>query len=372
MTSDLVFVGTYTDPSRQAGYEVSEENPVMGMTGKTGSAGVHVFGRNAETGRLDQIGSAASVNPSFLALDSRRRWLFAVNEVRTYNGSLSGSVTSFAVDAATGELEYINEVATGGGNPCHLSVSPSDRHLYVANHEAGSIAVIPIDERGQLSPLIDLKVDAATDERASHAHFVLPDPSGTYVMSSNTGTDRVMMYNVDAQDGSLTPNDPPWGETHHGGSPRHLAFSPDGEYLFANGEADLSLSLFRFDATRGRLDYLQHGWTAEKLDDGVRRSTAQLQVHPGGRYVYVSNRGDDNIAVFAFDPSRDRLECIAHVSTMGKTPRNFVIDPRGEFLYAANQNSNQIECFVIDTDTGLLEHHGVAAKVAAPTCILFG
>ena len=193
---------------------------------------------------FEQVDAARTVNPSFLALDSQHRWLFAVNEVREFDGGLSGAVSSYAIDPSTGELRLINQVASGGGNPCHLSVSPSDKYLLVANHEAGSIAVVPIDTEGRLSPPIDLKQDEPIDERASHAHFVLPDRSGNLVLSSNTGTDRIMVYRFDDDKGRLIPNEPRWGETHREGSPRHLAFSPDGEHLFANGEADLTLSFF--------------------------------------------------------------------------------------------------------------------------------
>lgn len=371
MALDLVFCGTYTDPSRQAGFTVTRERPVMGMTGPTGSEGIHVFARDRQTGGLTRVGGAASVNPSFLTLDRAGRFLFAVNEVRDFDGGESGAVSSFALDRETGSLQFVSQVASGGGNPCHLTLSPDGRFLLVANHEAGTVAVIPVAEDGVLSPFVDLHQDAAVDHRRPHAHFITPDPTGTFVVAADTGTDRVMVYRQDKATGRLVPNDPPWGETHRSGSPRHLAFHPSGDYLFANGESDLTLSVFRYDAVAGRLDYIVSRRTVDDRVDTEGHSTAQMLVHPSGRFVYVANRGTDTIAVFRFEAASADLVLLELVPTRGQTPRNFEIDPSGAWLYVANQNSDGIECFAIDATTGTLHHAGRAATVPAPTCIRF-
>ena len=145
---DLVLVGTYTDPSRQAGFEVTPATPVMGMTGTTGSAGIYVFRRDVETGRLDLVGTAPAVNPSFLARNRAARIVFAVNEVRDIGTAGAGGATAFALDRDSGSLRLLNEVPTAGGNPCHLSLSRDERFLMVANHEAGSVAVLPVRRKG--------------------------------------------------------------------------------------------------------------------------------------------------------------------------------------------------------------------------------
>ncbi len=372
MALDLAFCGGYTDPSRQAGFEVSLDRPVMGMTGPTGSKGVYVFRHDRQTGALTPVGRAtAAVNPSFLTVGRGGRFLFAVNEVREFEGKASGGVSSFAIDGETGELRFVNQVASGGGNPCHLSMSHNGRFLMVANHESGSVAVFAVGEDGTLSDVIDLHVDEPVDERRPHAHFVTPDPDGAFVLTSDTGTDRVMVYRQDPETGRLTANDPPWSQTHPGGSPRHLAFAPGGRHLFANGEADLTLSLFRYDRARGRLDYVRCVSTAPDGADTRQHSTAQMLVHPNGRFVYVANRGTDTIAVFEFDQASEQLATVAFEPTRGKTPRNFQIDPTARWLYVCNQNSDGIECFAIDPDTGRLRHKGLAAEAPAPTCLQF-
>lgn len=371
MAHDLVFCGTYTHPSRQAGFVVTPANPVMGMTGPTGSDGIYVFRRDADGGTLRLLGQTPALNPSFLGLDRSGRFLFAANEVREYAGRQSGAVSSYEIDHATGALRLLSQVPSGGGNPCHLSISHDGRFLLVANHEAGNVAVLPLGEDGKLSAAIDIRTDEAVDERPPHAHFVTADRSGGFVIASDTGTDRVMIYRQSAETGKLTPNHPAWGQTHKGGSPRHLALSPSGRYLFANGEADLTLSLFRYDAVRGSLECLQHLRTVPDGIDTYGHSTAQLQVHPNGRYVYVANRGSDSIAMFEFDEASERMTFLGTVPTEGRTPRYFEIDPEGHMLYVANQNSGRIERFVIDPKSGGLSHAGLAATLPAPTCIRF-
>lgn len=374
MPSNLVYVGTYTDPSRQAGFEVTPATPVMGMTGPTGSEGLYVYQHDPESGELSHLHTVAGVvNPSFLALDPGERFLFAVNESRDFDETESGAVSSFAIDPDTGDARFLSQVPTGGGNPCHLSVSPSGRYLLVANHEHGRLSVLPIDGEGYLSPPTDIVQNERRDpggERRPHAHFITPDPSGEYVLSTDTGTDRVSVYRLDQGSGRLQPNLPPWGETHPGGSPRHLAFHPGGDYLYANGEADLTLTVFRYDATSGTLDHLHYVST---IPDGVTGplSTAQLLAHPNGRFVYVANRGHDSIAVFRVDPSSGKVTLVTTEPTLGRTPRNFMIDPSGRFLYAANQNSDSIVCFTIDQETGRLTPSGHVTYVPAPTCVIF-
>ncbi len=372
---NLVFCGTYTDLSKQGQVGVTRDTPVKETTGLTGSAGIYVFENDTDSGAFRHIHTVDGVvNPSFLALDSSENFLFAVNELREFGGEATGAVSSFLIDRKTGVPRLASQVPSGGSNPCHLSVSPCGRYLLVANHEPGTVAVLPIDEQGRLSPRVDLRTGEPTDatgRRPPHAHFITHDPEGALVVSADTGTERIMIYRLDAEQGRLIPNDPAWGVTHRGGSPRHLAFHPTSRYLYANGEADLTLSVFRYDAERGRLDHMQHLSTVPGGIDTQGYSTAQILVHPNGRFVYVSNRGHDSIAVFQLDEASGTATRVAIESTRGKTPRNFMIEPSGRFLYVANQDTDTIECFTIDQRSGLLSYSKRVAHVPAPTCILF-
>lgn len=375
MPRHLVFCGTYTDLSLQGGGDPAGDRSAIGVPELTGSDGIHVFEHDPDSGGLRPIHTVEGVvNPSYLALDDSERFLFAVNETRELDGEPTGAVSSFAIDPETGMPSFVSQQPSGGGNPCHLSVSRCGRYLLVANHEAATIAVLPIDAQGGLSPPVDVRTDEPTDptgQRPPHAHFVAPDPGGAFVVSTDTGTDRIMSYRLDAEHGRLIPNDPPWGETHPGGSPRHLDFHPAGRFVYANGEADLTLSVFRYDPAGGTLDHIQHVPTVPDGIDTREFSTAQIVAHPSGSFVYVSNRGHNSIAVFQVDGATGMVTRIAVESTRGHIPRNFMIDPSGRFLYVANQDSGTIECFSIDQQSGLLTHSTRAAEVPAPTCILF-
>ena len=376
MPTHRVFVGTYTDPTPQAGYPVTPERPVMGMTGRTGSTGIYTFAHDSASGDWTPLGQtepAAVVNPSFLALSPDEQVLFAVNETREFAGQPTGAVSSFAVDAATGTLRRLSQMPSGGGNPCHLTVAAAGRLLLVTNHEAATVAVLPIDEAGRLGAPVDVVHDPGeppAGSRRPHTHFVTSDPERRYILTTNTGTDRVRVFRLETTPPRLVPNDPPWGQTHAGGSPRHLAFHPGGRYLFANGEADLTLSVFRYDADTGTLTYLGHEPTVPPGVTG-QLSTAQILAHPNGRTVYVSNRGHDSIAVFAFDAATGQATRITTVPIGGRTPRNFALDPTGSFLYVAGQNSGTIVRFRVDEVSGQLSHPYEVATVPAPTCILF-
>src|SRR5215218_7783131 len=297
--SHLVYIGAYTDPTPLRRVPASAATPVMGMSGPTGSVGIGVYQQDPHSGALTHLLTAGGVlNPSFLALDPSRGRLFAVNEALHYEGAPVGSVSSFAVDPVTGGLRFVSRHASGGGNPCHLSPDPSGRCLLVANHEDGRVGVLRIGADGRLGPLTDAHQHEPLDPgggRPPHAHFVTPDPAGRFFLATDTGTDRVYVYRLDPERGRLTLNDPPWGQTHGGAGPRHLAFSPDGRTVYANGEADLTLTPFAYDAARGALSALPAASTIPLAERGAARgwSTAQVQTHPSGRFVYVSNRGHD-------------------------------------------------------------------------------
>ena len=356
MQSNLVFVGTYTRLGR--------------------SEGTYAFRQDPETGALTPLSAVADVDPSFLAFDPTRRFLFAVSETKEYQGQESGSVGSFLIDWETGNLTLLSRQATHGGDPCHLCADPTGRFLLVANHEHGSVAVLPIDENGRLQPATDLQQHEGSGPQPSqqgpHAHFVAFDPPQQRVLVADKGIDKVMLYRLDTAVGRLAPHDPPFARLHSGAAPRHLAFHPNGRYVYVNGEADMTVTAFAYDGERGLLEELHYVSTLPEGTTGERLSTAQILVEPSGRFVYVSNRGHDSIAIFAIDQATGRLTAVGHQPTGGKTPRNFAIDPSGTFLYAANQNSDTIVHFRIDRETGRLSETGDVTVVGAPVCILFG
>jgi 6-phosphogluconolactonase len=350
---NLVYVGTYTRGGR--------------------SQGIQIFERDAATGSLAHLHVVEASDPSFLAFHPSRQFLYAVSEGMGLDG---GGVAAYAIDSAAGDLNLLNHQPTLGGEPCHLTCDPSGRCLIVVNHEHGSVIVFPILPDGSLGPKSDFQQHVGSGpgptQAGPHAHFVTFDPTGTHVLVADKGIDKVMIYQLDADAGKLTPNHPPFGELHAGAAPRHIAFHPSGRFAYVNGEADMTVTAFEYDGGRGALSELQYLPTipADAPREGC--STAQIMVEPGGGFVYVSNRGHDSIAIFAIDQANGRLTAVGNVSTEGKTPRNFTIDPTGTFLYAANQNSDTIVQFRIDHATCQLTPTGDVTQVGAPVCILFG
>ena len=371
MPLDVVFIGTYTAPGRQIGRVLAPGELIWGMADPTGARGIYVYRRDRASGALSLLQEVDAVNPTFLTLDPTERFLFAAIEVRDYAEAVTGGLHSYAVDPETGVIRFLSEVASKGRNPCYLSVTADGRFLLVANHEDGTVAVMPIAPDGKLSEAVDVKVDERIDDRQPHAHFAAQDPSARFVLTTDTGTDRIMVYRLDPTSGRLMPHEPPFSTTHHGGTPRHLAFHPGGRHVFVNGEGDRTLSLFRFDAESGTLHYLNCVSTVPEGTPVSGHSTAQMLAHPDGRFVYVANRGSNTIAIIAFDAQREKMAPVGFEPTRGHTPRHFQFDPSGSELYVANQVTSTLERFLIDRASGLLRHTGQVATVPVPTCILF-
>ncbi len=355
MKPHLVYVGTYT---------------------RSGQAeGIYTFEQDPATGKLTQLHITPDYDPSFLAFDPSQNFLFAVNEYRVAAGEGDGKVASYAIDQDTGALTFISRQTTHGGEPCHLMTDTTGRVLVVANHENGTVAVFPLDSDGRLSPASDLQRHEGSgpgpSQQGPHAHFVTYDPPKQRVLVCDKGIDKVMIYQLDVEAGKLSPADPPFARLHSGAAPRHIAFHPNGRFAYVNGEADLTITAFTYDAETGTLDELHSLSTLPAGTVVERMSTAQILVGPGGKFVYVSNRGHNTIAIFAIDQETGRLTAAGHVATGGETPRNFAIDPSGTYLYAANQNSNTIVQFRIDHETGQLTPTGDTTAVGGPVCILF-
>lgn len=354
-TGSLVYVGTYT---------------------RGRSEGIYVGRLNPETGRLVLTGKSTGVsNPSYLALGPGGRFLYAVCEVMEYEGRRSGAVRAYAIDRVSGDLTLLNEQPTLGPGPCYVSIERTGRLALVANYAGGSIAALPIEADGRLGPASDFhqhqgkSVDPRRQETA-HAHCIVPDPANQRVLVADLGLDRIMVYRLDLAEGKLRPNEKPWAQVKPGAGPRHIALHPNGRYAYLINELDSTLTAFAYDAARGTLSELG---TVATLPEGYEGTShcADVHVSATGRFVYGSNRGHDSIAVFAVDEATGRLSLVEHVSTQGKTPRNFAIDPSGHFLLAANQNSDSIVTFRIDPETGRLTPSGEVADVPNPVCIKF-
>ncbi|MCC6152351.1 MAG: lactonase family protein, partial [Candidatus Hydrogenedentes bacterium] len=273
----------------------------------------------------------------------------------------------------SGELALINRASSVGAGPCHVAVAPSGKHVAVANYGGGSVALLPIDEKGALgkaSAFIQHEGSSVNKDRQEgpHAHSVTFDASGKFLVVADLGVDKLMIYRYDAAAGSLTATEP--AVLKPGAGPRHTKFHPTLPVLYSVNELGNSVTVFSFDAASGATKELQTVGTLPSDFSGTN-TTAEIRVHPSGKFVYVSNRGHDSIAVFGVDSGSGKLLGHGQTSTGGSTPRNFNVDPMGNYLIAANQKSENVVTFTVDGKTGVLKQVGDALSVPAPVCVLF-
>lgn len=339
-----------------------------------GSKGIYVGRLNRDTGALTVEGLAGEVeNPSFVAVHPSRKFLYAAGEIGRFAGRPSGAVSAFAIDPATGKLQLLNQQPSGGGGPCHLSVDAAGQNVLVANYGGGSVAVLPIGADGRLSaPSCEIQHrGSGPDKRRQegpHAHSINLDAANRFAFAADLGLDKLMVYRFDGKEGRLTPNEPPFASSAPGAGPRHFDFHPTGKFAYLINEMASTVTAFTYDAQAGKLQAFQTVGTLPQDFQG-NNTTADIHVHPSGKFLYGSNRGHDSIAVFSLDPSSGKLTLVQHQSTQGKTPRNFGIDPSGTFLLAANQDSHNVVVLRIDPATGRLSPTGQEAKVSMPVCV---
>jgi 6-phosphogluconolactonase len=297
------------------------------------------------TGALAMLGSLSASTPSFLAFDDSFTHLYAVDE--------SGSrVGAYAIDQTTGALTAINDQASGGNGPAHLTVA--DNNVLVANYGDGAVAVLPIGSDGGVMPA------SQTRNAGQNAHEVTV--TGTWAFVPCLGSDYVAQYAWGG--GALTPNGVPHFPTAAGAGPRHIVF--DGNQAYLIDEKASTLMALGFDPALGQLSEVQT--LSTRASDATGTNTgAEIAVH--ANHLYVSNRGDDTIGVFGRDLPSGRLSPKTQVGTGGQTPRHFSLSPDGRLLYVANQGSNTVVPFAIDDLTGIPAPVATPVTVQAPTFV---
>lgn len=346
------------------------------------SKGIYAYRYDAESGKLQSLGlAAATENPSFLAVDANNEHLYAVNETGNFKDT-SGGVTAFSIDRKTAKLSQLNEVASGGADPCYISLDRSGKYLLVANYTGGTVAVLPIVANGRLGEATSVVADEGTlgpnkeRQEKPHAHWIQATARNRFVYVSDLGLDRVLIYKFDAAKGTLSRGESSGAgkdffsaKLAPGTGPRHVAFSADGKFMYVLGEMDATVTVFDNDDNETyrsiqRISSLPANFSGEN-------TAAEIAIHPNGKFLYTSNRGADDIAVFSIDQHSGKLMLVAHISTFGKEPRHFTIDPTGKRLLVANQNSNNIVEYAIDESKGTLSKMGDDVSVPSPVCLVF-
>ena len=338
------------------------------------SRGIYTCRFNPETGQISVEGLAAETpNPTFLAIHPNKRFLYAANEISNFEGKPAGSVSAFEIDAS-GRLTPLNQQSSGGPGPCHLTVDATGKYVLVANYGGGSIASLPIQPDGRLGAAVSFvqhkgaNVNAERQD-APHAHYINLDSSNRRAYVADLGLDKLFVYHFDVRTGALTVNPSLSASLRPGAGPRHMAFDRKGHFAYVINELDSTITTFAHDNSKGSLQALQtistlpFTWTNQN-------ATAEIEVHPGGKYVYGSNRGHDSIAIYSVD-GKGLLKPVDFPFVMGKGPRHFTIDPSGQFLLVANQTTDNIIVFRIDEATGKLTDTGYKVGIGTPVCLKF-
>ena len=350
----LVYVGTYTN-------------------GK--SKGIYLYEMDGKSGALALKSVQNSVNPTFLIIAPDHRHLYAINEIGDFQGTHNGSVSAFSITPESGELLPLNIENSGGNGPCFVAADSKGKNLLVAHYGDGVVTVLPINADGSVAKVSSsnqhtgMSVDKSRQE-GPHAHSFYLDPANRFALSADLGTDKVMIYKYDGSKSKITPNIPAFAPLPPGSGPRHMAFHQNGKLLFVINELSSTITGFRYDASKGSMDPIETVSTLP-ADFKGENTTAEIQIHPNGKFVYGSNRGHDSIAIFKIDATSGKLKLIGHEPAQCKTPRNFRLDPTGHFMIVAGQDSSNLVVFRVDQTTGKLSPAGVNIEAPNPVCIKF-
>jgi 6-phosphogluconolactonase len=376
----IAYVGTFSSPLRNVRPTQVDLPPGNGR-------GIHVFQVDRVTGALSPAGVFEQPSsPSCLAINSAGTHMYSANETDKIEDGVSGSVSSFAINRADGQLILLNTVSSGGAGPTYVSIHPSGRFLFVANYFGGSVAVLPILPDGKLGPASDLKKDVGTvgpkkatnpppgsfaisGHDMTHAHMIQADPSGRFIVSTDLGLYRIFIWKFDDRAGVLSPSDPAEIALPAGDGARHFSFHPNGRWFYCLQEEGSNIALFDYNAANGSLVPKE---TISSLPPGFAGSsfTSEIMVSPDGKFVYAGNRLHDGIACFSVG-EKGTLTFVGEEWTRGDYPRSFNFDPSGNFLYSCNQRADSVTSFRVDRKSGSLTFTGQYTPVGNPSIIVF-
>jgi len=333
------------------------------------SKGIYRASLRLDTGELRLLGLVAAVeNPSFLTISANGRFLYAIHEVDP------GQISAFAIQQGGG-LAFLNRQETKGPHPCFVSTDPTGKVVLVANYSGGNVASYRIGANGHLSEPISVFAHTGrggdpTRQTMPHAHAIQTAPNGKFAYAADLGTDKLYGYRLNPETAELLPIDPHFLPTNPGAGPRHLAFSPDGKWLFLVNELDNTILSIRLNVETGKMAVKAQQST---LPTGFSKTNYIADVHlsPDGQFIYVSNRGHNSIFVGKINRQTGVIQPKQHISCGGDWPRNFGIDPSGRMLLVANERSGNILSFRRNMRSGLLKPTGYALECAKPVCICF-
>jgi 6-phosphogluconolactonase len=337
------------------------------------SKGISVYRFYTETGKTAYLNQVTGIdNPSYICIAKNNKFVYSVNEV---GADRKGCISSFSFEPKVGKIELVNQQPSTGTGPCYISIDKAQKHVFVANYASGALSVLPVNKDGSLAPVIQTIKDQGhgpnkARQEGPHVHTAMLSPDEKYLLFTDLGTDKLNIYRYKSgQDQPLSPADPSAFDVLPGHGPRHIDFSPDKKYMYLITEMAGVIYVYDYDGPKSKqLEAIS------LVADGYKGAVGAADIHvsPDGKFLYATNRGDANeIVVFAINPDNGRLTFVERKSSMGKTPRNFVIDPSGNYLLVANQNSDDIYVFRINKTTGKLTLTGSKISIGNPSCLKF-
>ncbi|HIH2747076.1 lactonase family protein [Burkholderia aenigmatica] len=335
------------------------------------SVGLSVFRFDPRAGTLTPIQQVHSAYPSWVTLDPSRRFLYACYSLNGRDAHKYGAIEAYEIDPDTGAVWLLNRVTQGIGGCAHLAVDPTGRYLIAANYLYGDFAVLPLKKNGRLGPVSSVFKDNGHGphqrQDGPHPHAAVFSPDGRFIATADLGNDTVQTLRLDGgrlehvSEASVAP----------GMGPRHVAFSHDSNALYVIGELDGTISAFAYDPVTGKIGKILQTVSTEPDDYSGSHLSAEIDVHPSGKFLYGSNRGSQTIVGYRIEPATGKLARIGFADHGLNFPNNFAFDPGGRWLYVANMRGNNIARFDIDPATGALKPADQVTPVLAPTMMVF-
>ncbi len=347
----------------------------IGTFSVRGSEGIYLLEFDPEVPALKILQTVSTKeSPSYVEIHPSGKFLYSANR-----GSIdgitktNGSISSFSINPLTGTLQGINNQDAFGLGPCHIGINPAGTIAILSHFHAGTLAVYPLLADGSLGTITDSirYTGSGLDpqrQNQPHIHSATFAPGNKAMMVADLGSDRIYLYQTEITNGKLTPSQPGFISTKPGTGPRHVAFHPNGKYFYVSEEISSTVAVFSYNKQLGTVQMIEDEIKSLPGNYNEKNSAADIQISPDGKFVYMSNRGHNALAIFAVQKS-GRLKLIGHQDVMGKTPRFHSFDKTGKFLLVANQDSDNVVVFRVDSKTGLLTFAGINFKIPSPVCI---
>lgn len=333
----------------------------------TSADGIYLANFDSTTGTISQPTLAAKYEkPGFLALHPKKPILYSIGG--------GNKVAAFSI-ADDHSLKFINEADSGGTGPCHLVMDLTGTTLAVANYGGGSVATLRVDADGKIGNIVsNFKIQGSGPhperQKAAHTHGVYFNKANNQLFAPDLGTDETLIYKFNPDSSEITPHNPAALKAPPGSGPRHMDFSPDEKHAYVINELTNTVTVAAYDPKSGSLTDIQTIPTLP-ADFKEANKTAEIEVHPNGKFVYGSNRGHNSIVVYQRDPNTGKLTFLQHAPCGGDFPRHFVIDPSGKWLLCGHQNSNTLSILSLNPETGILGEPKSTIQTPSPICILF-